>query len=97
MNNEQEEKLVEDYQNGLTAYSLQEKVLKDAAIIQMKAALIEKFEATSYKDDKDRTEIWRKMQVIKWFDDILTEIVNDGKIAEQELKGFAKLKQVFKR
>ena len=98
MNEDQEkDKLVQELESGKTAYSLREKLLAEQAFIEMKAGLISKFEQTEYRDDSDRTEIWRKMQVIAWFDDILTQIMNNGKIAQEELKGFAKFKQVFTR
>lgn len=97
MNDQEEDKLVQDFENGKTAYSLKEKLLKDTAIIQMKADLMQKFETTGFKEDDERREIWRKQQVIAWFDDILTQIINNGTIAEAELKGFAKLKQKFMR
>ena len=58
----------------------------------MKADLMMKFEETGYKDDDERREVWRKLQTIAWFDNNLTEIINNGKMAEEELKGFAKFK-----
>ena len=94
---ETEAELKKMYNAGITAYTLQEKMQKEAALIQMKADLMLKFEETGFKDDDERREVWRKLQTIAWFDNSLTEIINNGKIAEEELKGFAKLKQTFTR
>ena len=94
---ETEADLKKMYNAGITSYTLQEKMQKEAAFIQMKADLMLKFEETGFKDDDERREVWRKLQTIAWFDNSLTEIINNGKIAEEELKGFAKLKQTFTR
>ena len=94
---DKEKKLTEDFVNGQNAYTLNEKVQAEKAFIQMKAELMLKFESTGFKDDEDRREIWRKMQTIAWLEQTLNEIINTGKIAQEELKGFAKLKQKFKR
>lgn len=97
MNNDNKIKDLElAYDNGRNAYTLQEKLMAETAFIQLKGDLMMKFESTSFKEDEERREIWRKMQVIGWFEQTLNEIINDGKIAEKELKGFAKLKQKFK-
>lgn len=88
--------LESQFKDGKLAYSLQEKLLKDRLIVRMKAELFEKFQATGFNEESERTEIWRKMQVVGWFDDLLTQIVNDGKMAEEDLKGFDKIKQFFK-
>ena len=79
-------KLVEQYQEGVTAYNLQEKLLIDKCFIQIKAELMIAFEKTGYKDNDDRTEVWRKMQTVAWLEQSLTDIVNNGKIAENELQ-----------
>lgn len=85
-NNKEEEKLVSQYQEGITAYNLQEKLLIDKCFVQLKAELMIRFEQTGYKDTEDRTEIWRKMQTIAWLEQCLTDIANSGKIAEDELQ-----------
>lgn len=94
---DKEKKLTEDFVNGQDAYTLNEKVQAEKAFIQMKAELMLKFENTGFKDDDERREVWRKMQTIAWLEQTLNEIINTGKIAQEELKGFAKLKQKFKR
>ena len=55
------------------------------------------FEGTGYKDDDDRREVWRKLQTVSWLEQCLCNMIDNGKIAEVELKGFAKLKQVLTR
>ena len=94
---DKEKKLTEDFVNGQDAYTLNEKVQAEKAFIQMKAELMLKFENTGFNDDDERREVWRKMQTIAWLEQTLNEIINTGKIAQEELKGFAKLKQKFKR
>jgi len=91
-----EQKIVDEYTEGESAFSLREKLISNQAFIEMRAELINKFENTTYDQANDRTEIWRKMQVIAWFDGILTEIIQTGKIAEEELKGFSKFKSILK-
>lgn len=81
-----EKKLVDDFQEGVTAYNLQEKLLLDKSFIQIKADLMIAFEQTGFKDNDERTEVWRKMQTVAWLEQSLTDITNNGKIAEQELK-----------
>jgi hypothetical protein len=95
MSDEKEKVLVEAYTEGRDAYSYQEKLMSEKAFIQMKADLMFKFENTGFKDDDERREVWRKLQTIAWLDQTLTEIVNNGKIAEQELSRLGKLKQKF--
>lgn len=96
MNSEnQEKKLLEAYEDGRNAYSYQEKMIAEQAFIQMKADLMFRFENTGFKEDDERREVWRKLQTIAWLEQSLTEIVNNGKMAEKELKGFAKFKQKF--
>lgn len=90
--NERYSELVSEYQDGQTAYNLKEKMLKDAVFMRMRAELVSKFTETSYKEESERTEIWRKMQVVEWFDGILTQITNDGKLAEEELSRFDRFK-----
>ena len=94
---DKEKKLTEDFINGQDAYTFNEKMQAENAFIQMKAELMLKFENTGFKDDDERREVWRKMQTIAWLEQSLNEIINTGKIAQEELKGFAKLKQKFKR
>lgn len=89
------EQLIDAFDNGRNAYTLQEKLITEQAFVEMKAELMFKFENTGFKDDDERREVWRKLQTIAWFDGILTEIVNNGKIAEKELKGFEKFKSFF--
>lgn len=89
------EDLERDFTNGVSAYTFNEKMQKEKAFMQLKADLMLKFENTSFKEDDDRREIWRKMQTIAWFEQTLNEIVVNGKMAEKKLKGFAKLKQKF--
>ena len=91
--NKEQEQLTEDYNNGRDAYTYQEKMQAEAAFIQMKAELMLKFESTGYKDDDDRREVWRKLQTVAWLEQSLTEIVNNGKIAEVELSRFAQFKR----
>lgn len=89
--------LEREYDEGISAYTLKEKLQANASFIQMKAELVLKFEGTGYKDDDDRREVWRKLQTVAWLEQCLNNIVDNGKIAEVELKGFAKLKQVLTR
>jgi ethanolamine ammonia-lyase large subunit len=89
------DQLEKQFNEGRAAYTLLEKAQAEKAFIQMKADLMLKFENTGFKDDDDRREVWRKMQTIAWFEQTLNEVINTGKIAEQELKGFTKFKQKF--
>ena len=97
MQKKDEKALTQDYQDGVTAYTVKEKLMLQSAYMQMKAELVMKFEGTGYKDDDDRREVWRKLQTVSWLERCLNNIVDNGKIAEVELKGFAKLKQVLNR
>ena len=89
--------LERDYDEGMTAYTVKEKLLLESCYVQMKAELVLKFEGTGYKDDDDRREVWRKLQTVSWLEQCLCNMIDNGKIAEVELKGFAKLKQVLTR
>lgn len=86
MSNKEDKKLIDDFESGRNAYTYLEKMQAELAFIQIKADLMMKFEDTGYKDDEDRREIWRKLQTVAWLEQSLTEIVNSGKMAEQELK-----------
>ena len=48
--------LERDYDEGMTAYTVKEKLLLESSYVQMKAELVLKFEGTGYKDDDDRRE-----------------------------------------
>jgi hypothetical protein len=94
---ERQARLVQEYEEGRTAYTLKEKALKDKCFLEMRADLMLKFQQTTFREDDVRTEIWRKMQAIEWLDGKLTDLINNGTIAEDDLKGFQKVKQFFKR
>lgn len=93
---DKKDKLEQLYKDGRDAYTLQEKMQAEKAFIQMKANLMLRFENTGFKDDEERREVWREMQILAKFEQSLNEIINTGKIAQEELKGFAKLKQKLK-
>lgn len=93
---DKKDKLEQLYKDGRDAYTLQEKMQAEKAFIQMKANLMLRFENTDFKDDEERREVWREMQILAKFEQSLNEIINTGKIAQEELKGFAKLKQKLK-
>jgi hypothetical protein len=95
MSDDNERKVLEAYEEGRNAYSYQEKLVAEKAFTQMKADLMFKFESTGFKEDDERREVWRKMQTIAWLEQTLTEIVNNGKMAEQELSRLGKLKRKF--
>ena len=94
MNKDQEEKILEDaYKNGCASYTAIEKLQLTTAFMEMRADLMESFVSSQFAENDVRTEAWRKMQTIAWLERCLTDIVDNGKIAEVELKGFAKFKQ----
>jgi len=92
---DKEKQLLDVYEDGRNAYTYQEKLIAEKAFIQMKADLMFKFENTGFKDDDERREVWRKLQTIAWLDQTLTEIVNNGKIAKDDLSKYEKFKQKF--
>ena len=96
MNKDQEESKFEDmYKDGCSAYTALEKTQINRSFLEMRTELMESFVSSRFEESEVRTEAWRKMQTIAWLERCLTDITNNGKIAEVELKGFAKLKQKF--
>lgn len=100
MNNADEQRyadLVDEMQQGRDAYTLKEKLMKESLFIEMRAELMRRFEKTSFKEKEEREEIWRKMHTIAWFDNNLTQLIDNGRLAEDELSSFDKVKRLFKR
>lgn len=96
MDNSEKQAIEQEFKDGCNAYTFLEKMQAEKAFIQMKAELMLKFETTGYKDDDDRREIWRKLQTVAWLEQSLTEVINNGKIAEKDL-GFKGFFNKFKR
>lgn len=78
--------LIKAEEDGRAAYSLQEKLINEAAISQMKAELILTFSQTKLDEDDIRRDLWSKMQVIEWYNACLTDIINNGKFASDTLE-----------
>jgi len=78
--------LIKAEEEGRIAYSLQEKLLNETVISKMKEELMLTFAETKLEDDDLRRDLWQKYFVIQWYNDCLTDIIDSGKIAEDNLE-----------
>ena len=50
-------------------------------IIAMKGSLLSKFNATTFTQENERTEIWRMTKVVEQFEESLKEYIQTGELA----------------
>jgi hypothetical protein len=85
MTDDEKNRLEEQISKGLNA----EAVLKNPEFIKamtsIRGELILHFERTTFKQDDERAEIWRKMQVVEWLEGALTRSLTHGEIAKKTL------------
>jgi len=56
------------------------------ALIAIKARLMQETMNTDVGQGDQRTEIWRKYQLLQWLEEELTTVIDDGTIASNELE-----------
>ncbi len=62
------------------------------AITAMQAAMFEQFNDTKLADDKERHELWQRMQLLKQFQGKFESVVRQGKKAQETLSLLEKAK-----
>ncbi len=69
------------------------------AITAMQAAMFEQFSDTKFADEKERHELWQRMQLLKQFQGKFESIVKQGKKAQETLsmleKGLNGIKRII--
>lgn len=88
--NENDLRLNEDSDRGKRALLVLNNPVYQEAMIAIRAELMQAFEQTKSDDSKVRDEIWRKMQVIGWFENRLRKVMQTGKLADETLMEKAK-------
>ena len=78
--------LIKAEEAGRVAYSLQEKLLNESIISQMKDELMLTFAKTKLEEDDLRRDLWQKYYIIEWYNEVLTDTIIGGKIASDELE-----------
>jgi hypothetical protein len=95
---EQETKeAINDISRSHRATELLNNTLYIEAITAMKAAMFEQFNDTKLNDEKDRHELWQRMQLMKQFQGKFESIVKQGEKAQKTLTLLEKAKQVINR
>ena len=56
------------------------------ALITIKAGLMQETMNTDVDQDEQRTEIWRKYQLLEWLEQELTSVIDNGTIASKNLE-----------
>lgn len=82
---EQKEQLSDEVESAKQAKEIVNNPAYQKAITMIRGDLYNKFRQCGWKDDEERAEIWRKEQIVNWFEDTLSETIQTGKLAEQTL------------
>ena len=80
------DKLADQVEKGLEASKTLHSSPFQTALITIKARLFEESMDTSLDQEEKRTEIWRKYQLLQWLEEELTNVVDTGTIATNELE-----------
>lgn len=67
------------------------------AITAMQAAMFEQFNDTKLADEKERHELWQRMQLLKQFQGKFESVVKQGKKAQETLSLLEKAKAAVRR
>lgn len=94
MNDLERQRARDSVNKGELSKQLLENPAYSDAIMKIKATLFDMFTKTSYKDNDDRTEIWRKYQAIESLQNEIEETVDNGKVAIAQLSMFDKAKKL---
>jgi hypothetical protein len=79
---------------GRLAREVLENCVYKEAYVMLRAKLFEEFKKTKFRDNDERDEIWRKLQVVDYIEDSLAKVMQSGKVAEATL--LEKTKKVLK-
>ena len=82
---EQKEQLSEEVEAARQAKEIVNNPMYQKAITMMRGELYNKFKQCGWKDNEERAEVWRKEQIVDWFEDTLKECIETGKLAEKTL------------
>jgi hypothetical protein len=80
------DKLVDTVEKGLEASKTLHSPAFQTAMITIKARLMDETMSTNVDQEEKRTEIWRKYQLLQWLEAELTEVIDSGTIATNELE-----------
>jgi hypothetical protein len=81
MTESQDETLKKQIAEGEDAKQLLNNPKISGFIAEMKGALLGKFNATTFSQGEERTEIWRMTKVVEQFEDSLREFIETGVLA----------------
>lgn len=85
MNKDEELRLEQQVSRGLNAEAILNNPEFKRAFTAIRGELILQFERTKFKEEAERTEIWRKMQTVDWFEGIIVKIMTNGEVARKTL------------
>lgn len=85
MNDDHRQQLNDEMEAAAQAKQIVNNPMYKQAIIMIRGDLYNKFKKCGWKDDDERREIWRKEQIVDWFEEIMNETLETGKLAEQSL------------
>lgn len=85
MTNLNELRLAEDSDRGKKALMVLNNPIYQESLLAIRGELMHAFEQTKSDDSKARDEIWRKLQVIGWFENHLRRVMQTGKLADETL------------
>lgn len=90
-----EHKLLRDKGRALGAQALLDNDLFNEAHEKLEAELIKAWKATPARDTDGRERLWAAVQANMKHKDYIANILNDGKLAEAELKAIAERPKRF--
>ena len=78
-------RLAEDSDRGKKALMILNNPIYQESLLAIRGELMNAFELTKSDDSKARDEIWRKLQVVGWFENHLRRVMQTGKLADETL------------
>jgi hypothetical protein len=90
-----DERLGQQSERGIQAQQLLNNPLFAEALTMMRGELMTLFEQTKFKEKDERDEIWRKLQIVGWFESYITKVMQTGQLADKTLKD--KVKSILMR
>lgn len=85
MTQDEELRLEHAVNRGLQADAVINNPVYQEAMLHIRGELMLAFESTKFKDSADRDEIWRKLQVAKWFEAYVERVMKNGVTAKKTL------------
>lgn len=85
MNKDEQLRLEEQVARSLNAEAILKNPEYIRAVSAIRGELMLQFERTKFRESEERTEIWRKLQTVDWFEGYLNKVLSTGEVARKTL------------